>query len=216
LVSKQILEKWITHNSIEIAEEFQDKEHSFKPKTIYHTKDSLLKLSRKASLNLLEVVQIIHLKNITKDQMDEEMDDTRDSMFRKLALALNKPQTENQYYESNSVLTVAANLDYPIPYQLVKRVKLPIDGVDWPRKSETSKVSKTDSDQIEIENTPKLLRIANAAWKKIWVDKAISEKPQQKSIIPWIEDKYSTTNREAKIIDQIIRPDHKKKGAIKK
>ena len=78
LFSIQSIEKWIVQNSIEVAEEFQltpmGKEWASKMrKSSYLTINALDNLSRKASLTLEEVVQIIHLRTHTKKYMPNEM-----------------------------------------------------------------------------------------------------------------------------------------------
>lgn len=65
------------------------------------------------------------------------------------------------------------------------------------------------------ENLPTLLKTANGAWKRIWVDKEIHQTPRQKQIVPWLIKTYKISERSAQLIDNIIRPDDKKKGALK-
>lgn len=72
-----------------------------------------------------------------------------------------------------------------------------------------------NADATDLEHAPSLLKLAIESWRRIWEEGDIHDNPKQKIIVPWIEDTFKTSNREAKLIDQIIRPDKKKKGAVK-
>jgi hypothetical protein len=74
----------------------------------------------------------------------------------------------------------------------------------------------SNADAASLKHAPRLLNIAFESWRRIWMDKEIHNAPKQKMIVPWIQETFNTSEREAKLIDQIIRPDEKKKGAVKK
>jgi len=121
-------------------------------KSSYLTINSLDNLSRKASLTMEEVVQIIHLRTHKKKYMPNEMLDTRDTINRHLAASGEAPKKDQQI-RSGEILTIAACLSYPIPCQLVKWLKLPIEGVNW-----TSKPLDTGEKIGEPEKRVRVLR----------------------------------------------------------
>ena len=79
--------------------------------------------------------------------------------------------------------------------------------------------SASNEVEVQLKHAPELLKIAIEAWKRVWVDKELGEKPGQKKIIPWLQDEFkgsqnrNISDRESRLIDQIIRPSEMKSGA---
>ena len=86
-------------------------------------------------------------------------------------------------------------------------------------KVEVDITSASNEVEDQLKHAPKLLKIAIEAWKRVWVDKELGEKPGQKKIIPWLQDEFkgsknkNISDRESRLIDQIIRPSKMKSGA---
>jgi hypothetical protein len=120
LFSIQMIKQWMRKNSIEVAEEFQPStpiaikfsSSSFSRQSSYLTTDTLDRLSRKATLSMEEVVQIIHIRIDEKKWMTKEMLDTWDTINRRLAASGELPK-KNQQIKSEDILTIAACLSYP-------------------------------------------------------------------------------------------------------
>lgn len=164
LFSIQMIKRWIRENSIEVVEEFQPStpiainygSPSFSRQSNYLTADKLDRLSRKATLSMEEVVQIIHIRLDEKKWMTEEMLDTWDTINRRLAASGESPK-KNQQIKSENILTIAACLSCPIPCKLVKWLQLPIEGVNWPKNSEAPEKNNmvpTDSLPEETQSHP--------------------------------------------------------------
>ena len=139
LYSRRIIQAWMRDNSIDVADEYkksryQGIESNYWLNSTYLSIDALERLSKKVSLRLVELVQIIHLDKRPANLMTPEMDETGDTMFRLLEYNFDPPPDDNSLYETCEVLTLTAHVPYPIPWLLVEKVDLPIEGINWTSK----------------------------------------------------------------------------------
>ncbi|MEJ1391465.1 MAG: hypothetical protein RPU34_11315 [Candidatus Sedimenticola sp. (ex Thyasira tokunagai)] len=238
LISRSVVESWIASNSdifdyispylSELAQATKNtstlkhvvdsKWYKFgTSRTRYFTEKELEQFSRKSSLLLNEVVQLLHLNRTEFENMSADMLDTYDTLNREIINIHGKPAMDHMLYPTREILTIAARLRYLIPRAMITWVELPIEGLNWPSTESDRSEIKPSSGSVDLENSPRLLKIAVEAWERVWVKmEAHDRHPKQYVIISWLRDNYSVTKREAEHIDQIIRPDDKKIGARKK
>jgi hypothetical protein len=106
--------------------------------------------------------------------------------------------------DKNTFIRWAKKKEYEIPTPLQHLLE------------ERHKVEKPTDQDSYLKNAPELLKNANDAWTRIWVNEELGNNPLQKTIIPWLLKTYKVTSNEATAIDKIIRTKKRKKGALNK
>jgi len=214
LISRQALEKWVaTHSGIidktkrvptKNGRPYDSWANFSRLTSNYLTKQDLEKLARKPSLHLEEAVQLIHLTCLPQEKMSEDMLDTYDTLNRQIVSKYGKPASDYLLYPAREILTVAAQIGYPIPVALIHWVQLPIDGLNWPKQQ---KAAEVDSEIEQIRSTEYWQSLEAKALEAVKEFPEWSKKQRKIQLTGNLQDwlkRITGNTREAEIIKNLL------------